>query len=91
MFTDTKVYLQQIEGDNVPYGINLVNALQIPDSDVANRKVCIIDSGYDASHEDLPSADTGSTVTGTEGGAGPWDSDADGHGKAAKEHCRKEP
>ena len=63
-----------------PYGIDQVNALSVSDEFVHNRMVCIIDSGYDASHEDLPSAASGSTITGTSGGAGPWNVDGDGHG-----------
>ena len=71
---DSKVYPLQ---DVVPYGINAVKAFEVSDSLVSNRKVCIIDSGYDINHPDLPN---GSTVTGSTGEAGPWDEDGDGHG-----------
>ena len=47
------------------------------DSFVGNRKVCIIDSGYDINHPDLPD---GSKVTGRQLGAGPWNQDGYGHG-----------
>lgn len=58
------------DGDFVPFGIEAVQALGISNSNVANRKVCIIDSGFDASHNDLPGTDV---VTGAEDiGAGPW-------------------
>jgi hypothetical protein len=40
----------------IPYGINLVGALKVGDQYVSNRKVCVIDSGYDITHEDLPKA-----------------------------------
>jgi len=71
--------LQSDSSEVVPYGINLVNALQVSDDFVENMKVCIIDSGYDISHPDLPS-DT-SKVTGEEnGGAGKWYEDGNGHG-----------
>jgi serine protease len=74
VITDSKVYPLQ---DFVPYGINAVKAFEVSDSLVSNRKVCIIDSGYDINHPDLPK---GSTVTGSANGAGPWDQDGDGHG-----------
>ncbi|MDF0534789.1 S8 family serine peptidase [Shewanella sp. A32] len=37
----------------VPYGIPMVQADQVSDSQAGNMKVCIIDSGYDYYHEDL--------------------------------------
>ena len=40
-------------GQRVPYGVKLVQADQLPDTYAGNRKVCIIDSGYDRAHEDL--------------------------------------
>jgi len=76
---DVKVYLQSEE--TVPYGINTVHALDVPDTDVSNRKVCIIDSGYDIRHEDLPSDPN--IVTGYMGdlSAGDtWQWDGSGHG-----------
>jgi hypothetical protein len=36
-----------------PYGIAMVQADQVTDAPAADRKVCIIDSGIDRSHEDL--------------------------------------
>jgi serine protease len=39
----------------VPYGIPMVQADQVSDANAANRKVCIIDSGYWRDHEDLQS------------------------------------
>ena len=57
--TDRKRYLLEHPiarnlTENTPYGINLVGALQVSDKYVNNRKVCIIDSGYDNTHQDLP-------------------------------------
>jgi subtilisin family serine protease len=64
-------------GQQVPYGIKLVQADQLPDSATANRKVCIIDSGYDRSHEDL----SGNSVTGEyDAGTGWWYTDENHHG-----------
>ncbi len=64
-------------GQLVPYGIGQVQADQLSDANTANRKVCIIDSGYDRSHEDL----SGNNVTGEyDAGTGWWYNDEDGHG-----------
>jgi subtilisin family serine protease len=64
-------------GQQVPYGIKLVQADLLPDTLAANRKVCIIDSGYDRSHEDLST----NSVTGEyDAGTGWWYNDEDGHG-----------
>ena len=55
-----------------------MQADQLPDTNTANRKVCIIDSGYDKNHEDL-SANTG--VTGEyDAGTGWWYTDENHHG-----------
>jgi subtilisin family serine protease len=64
-------------GQLVPYGIKLVQADQLPDTNTANRKVCIIDSGYDNAHEDL----AGNSVTGEyDAGTGWWYTDENHHG-----------
>ncbi len=64
-------------GQLVPYGIKLVEADQLSDSVAANRKVCIIDSGYDITHEDL----SRNPVTGDDDpGTGSWDTDENHHG-----------
>jgi len=72
---DPRRYLMS---QTVPYGIPMVQADLLSDSAAANRKVCIIDSGYYFGHEDLPQD---SDVTGTDDlSAGPWNQDGDGHG-----------
>jgi subtilisin family serine protease len=64
-------------GQLVPYGIKLVQADQLPDTNAGNRKVCIIDSGVDNSHEDL----AGNSVTGEyDAGTGWWYTDENHHG-----------
>ena len=68
-----------ITGQLVPYGIKLVQADQMPsgDANTANRKVCIIDSGYDLAHEDL----NGNSVAGEyDSGTGWWYTDENHHG-----------
>ncbi len=66
-------------GQQVPYGIKMVQADLLPNGDAfaANRKVCIIDSGYDLQHEDL----NGNPVTGEyDSGTGWWYTDENHHG-----------
>lgn len=68
------------QSELTPYGIDMVNASQLADlPELAATKVCIIDSGYDGTHVDLPH--TGS-ITGSDDptGAGDWDYDNNGHG-----------
>jgi subtilisin family serine protease len=64
-------------GQLVPYGIKLVQADQLSDSQAANRKVCIIDSGVNRDHEDL----SGNAFTGEyDAGTGWWYTDENHHG-----------
>jgi len=66
-------------GQLVPYGIKLVQADQLADANTSNRKICIIDSGVDFSHEDLK--DNGANVTGEyDSGTGWWYTDETHHG-----------
>ena len=66
-------------GQLEPWGIRAVQAHLLPlgDSLTANRKVCIIDSGYSLGHGDLPGS---SRVSGYSVVSLPWDKDGDGHG-----------
>jgi len=61
----------------VPYGISMVQADQLPDSLAAGRKLCIVDSGYEVTHEDL----IGNTVGGVNlTTSGEWYTDEAHHG-----------
>ncbi|WP_299791835.1 S8 family serine peptidase [uncultured Shewanella sp.] len=73
---DAKRYLLS---QTIPYGIPMVQADQLSDSAAGNMTVCIIDSGYQRSHEDLPGS---GTVNGAsdDGGAGDWFVDEVHHG-----------
>lgn len=72
---DHRRYL--LSTQQVPYGISLVQADQVSDSNAASSKVCIIDSGYQLAHEDLSdNSVTGSSDT----GSGNWYEDENGHG-----------
>ena len=64
--------------EEIPYGIEYVHALNVSDHLISNRKICIIDSGYQLGHPDLPK----NSVTGYEGelSAGDWSQDGIGHG-----------
>ncbi len=73
-------------GQTVPYGVDMVQARDVWDAnrdgivDVgsptgSNRMICIIDSGFLVSHEDLQ----GINVSGYNGNL-PWNQDGDGHG-----------
>lgn len=65
-------------GQLVPYGIPMVQADQLAATNAGSRKVCIIDSGYDRSHEDLMN---NANVTGEyDPGTGWWYTDENHHG-----------
>jgi subtilisin family serine protease len=61
-----------------PYGITMVQADQVPDTTARNRKVCIIDSGYETTHEDLIGGNTIHGVNLTT--SGDWNTDELHHG-----------
>ena len=75
---DSKVYLQQ-QLETIPWGIEKVKALGVSDDNVSNQKVCIIDTGYDIKHPDLPSSKN--VVSGTSQIPNQsWSEDGHGHG-----------
>lgn len=64
--------------ETTPYGIKYVKAMNVQDDNSSTRKVCIVDSGYDINHPDLPNnpAISGqSFVPGYD-----WDTDEVSHG-----------
>jgi serine protease len=77
---DAKRYLMDvpsIKAQTTPYGITMVQANLVSDTNATNTKVCVIDTGYRLNHADLPN--TG--VTGFAfSGHGSWNSDGNGHG-----------
>lgn len=66
------------EGDTIPYGIDMVNATLVGAKSVSNRKVCVIDSGFDHGHSDLQRKNVAGSTTYEENL--PWDEDTNGHG-----------
>jgi serine protease len=70
--------------EQVPYGITMVQATQLSDSAAGNRKICITDTGYDATHPDLR-ARTATNLSGVDNDGegndtGNWYQDGAGHG-----------
>jgi len=60
-----------------PYGIPLVQADQLTGTPAWTPKICIVDSGIDATHEDL----AGNTLAGKDfSGSGDWNTDEAHHG-----------
>lgn len=67
-------------GETVPYGIEMVEALDIGYVAASGIKACIIDTGYDLGHEDLPDI-TLMTGNGTcRDTPCNWNIDPNGHG-----------
>lgn len=61
----------------IPYGLAKVQADQVSDLQAANRKICIIDSGYDITNPDL----SGNNVSGdNDSGTGQWSTPGGSHG-----------
>jgi subtilisin family serine protease len=68
-------------GETTPYGIQMVQADLVNNTNGGSRKVCIIDSGYYQAHEDLKDASSGDvTANLNNSGSGTWDKDSCGHG-----------
>ena len=63
--------------ETIPYGISMVQATELFSGPGIGVKVCVIDSGFNQGHEDLPM----NLVTGTDNsGTGSWSQDRCGHG-----------
>ena len=63
-----------------PYGYTMVQANQFGQSDTTARKVCIIDTGYNLGHPDLPGTNDGVTGQANNSAVGNWYNDGNGHG-----------
>ena len=72
--------VRRLMAESTPYGITMVQANQVSDASSANRKVCIMDTGYTLNHPDLPSSGvTGNDKAGSNS-TGNWYNDGNGHG-----------
>ncbi|HEX9834821.1 MAG TPA: S8 family serine peptidase, partial [Mycobacterium sp.] len=69
--------IRQLMGEISPYGIAMVQADQVSDSAAGSRMICIIDSGVDLGHPDLPTASFSGT---NDSGTGNWYEDLNSHG-----------
>ncbi|MBT0587757.1 S8 family serine peptidase [Alteromonas oceanisediminis] len=75
--TDSRRYLM---AQNTPYGFNMVQANQFSQNDTQARKVCIIDTGYNLGHPDLPDQNDGVSGNANNSAVGNWYNDGNGHG-----------
>ena len=78
---DHKRYISDVVSpmsqQTTPYGITMVQANQVSDANATNMSVCVIDTGYQYGHPDLPTSGvTGSSFS----GHGSWWTDGNGHG-----------
>lgn len=71
---------RSLMAQTTPYGINMVQASQFAQSDTSARRVCIIDTGYNLGHNDLPGTNNGLTGNANNSGVGNWYNDGNGHG-----------
>lgn len=71
---------RRLMAQTTPYGINMVQASQFAQSDTSARRVCIIDTGYNLGHSDLPGTNNGLTGNANNSAVGNWYNDGNGHG-----------
>lgn len=74
---DAKRYLM---AQTTPYGYTMVQANQFAQADTTARRVCIIDTGYNLGHPDLPDTNNGVTGQANNSAVGNWYNDGNGHG-----------
>jgi serine protease len=74
------LWSDSLDGETLPYGIQMVQADLVTGLEAANRTVCIVDSGYSQQHEDLKDAAAGEVAFDADIGSGAWDHDTCGHG-----------
>ncbi len=66
--------------ESVPYGVTMVQASMEISNMAEPRKVCIIDTGYDATHEDLPGTASDRINGYSQFPEEQWSEDGHGHG-----------
>jgi len=69
-------YGERGETDFIPWGIESVQGLEVSANPANPVTICVVDTGYDLGHEDLPV----NNVNGTDQGAGSWYMDGHSHG-----------
>jgi len=68
--------------EQTPYGIDMVKTNDVPQGDF-NVKVCVVDTGYQLGHEDMPVESNGVDGYSPYGAGEKWNQDGHGHGT----HC----
>ncbi|GAA0852049.1 S8 family serine peptidase [Aliiglaciecola litoralis] len=63
-----------------PYGIPMVQGNLLSQNNLSARKVCIIDTGFNLGHPDLPDQNNGVTGEANSSAVGNWYNDGNGHG-----------
>lgn len=63
-----------------PYGIPMVQGDLLSQNNLSARKVCVIDTGFNLGHPDLPDQNNGVTGQGNNSQVGNWYNDGNGHG-----------
>ncbi|WP_334015716.1 S8 family serine peptidase [Alteromonas sp. S167] len=71
---------RSLMAQTAPYGYTMVQANQFGQGDTTARKVCIIDTGYNYGHPDLPDINNGLSGNSNNTAVGNWYNDGNGHG-----------
>ncbi|BDX08568.1 S8 family serine peptidase [Planctobacterium marinum] len=71
---------RHLMAQTTPYGIPMVQADQLFQNNLSARKVCVIDTGYNLGHPDLPDQNNGASGDANNGSVGNWYNDGNGHG-----------
>ena len=77
---------RRLAGEEVPYGITMVKSAEVisaADRTPTPKKICVVDTGYDVDHEDLPVLSVPDDGFSPYGDAELWYEDGHGHGT----HC----
>jgi serine protease len=72
--------VRSLLAESTPYGITMVQANQLAQSDPGIKTVCIIDTGYNLNHPDLPDLNDGVSGIANNSAVGNWYNDGNGHG-----------
>ncbi|GGW82551.1 S8 family serine peptidase [Alteromonas halophila] len=72
--------VRELFAQTQPYSHAMIEATELVQSETDSVKVCVIDTGIDEGHEDLPDRADGLTGTTTGNAVGEWFNDGFGHG-----------
>nr|WP_136251387.1 S8 family serine peptidase [Ningiella ruwaisensis] len=71
---------RSLMAQSTPYGITMVQGTQLNQNDTSRRRVCVIDTGYNYGHPDLPEINDGLSGVANNSSVGNWYNDGNGHG-----------